>query len=137
MRDDRETRSRIMRAVKGENTGPEILVRRMVRGMGYRYRLHSAALPGKPDLVFSRLRRVIFVHGCFWHGHSCSRGARVPKSNRAYWTRKIDGNRIRDKRNVAALKSAGWNSLLVWECELRNEDRVRHKIEKFLTGPRR
>src|SRR6185437_3811014 len=92
-----ELRSRTMRAVKSRNTSPELAVRRVVHRMGYRFRLHRENLPGKPDLVFPKFQKVIFVHGCFWHGHSCTRGARVPKENHEYWQKKISGNRIRDK----------------------------------------
>lgn len=127
-----ELRSRIMRAVKGTDTGPEMLVRRITFGMGYRYRLHRADLPGKPDMVFVRRRKVIFVHGCFWHGHSCPRGARQPKQNAEYWLKKITGNRDRDKVNLSALKKLGWKVLVVWECGLKNPDDVKHRIANFL-----
>src|SRR5579863_2115314 len=98
MKETPEQRSRIMGAVKGSDTAPEMMVRRMAHRMGYRFRLHRKDLPGKPDLVFPGLRKVVFVHGCFWHGHDCTRGARVPIRNRDYWTAKIARNRERDKR---------------------------------------
>jgi DNA mismatch endonuclease, patch repair protein len=132
MKETAEARSRIMRAVKGADTGPEMTVRRMVHNMGYRFRLHRNDLPGKPDLVFARLRKVIFVHGCFWHGHNCARGARVPKRNRAYWIKKISGNRVRDQRNKKELAAAGWKSLIIWECKTRNQHALITRVEGFL-----
>src|SRR5208337_3840255 len=99
-----ETRSNTMRAVKSRDTKPEMIVRRMVHAMGKRYRLHRDDLPGKPDLTFPRLRKIIFVHGCFWHGHDCKRGARQPKDNAGYWSKKISRNKDRDVRTMEALK---------------------------------
>ncbi|HVZ60293.1 MAG TPA: DNA mismatch endonuclease Vsr, partial [Terriglobales bacterium] len=104
-----------MRAVKSRDTAPELVVRSLAHRMGYRFRLCRKDLPGCPDLVFPRLHKVIFVHGCFWHGHSCARGARVPKRNSAYWTTKISGNHSRDARNLRRLADGGWKSLVVWE----------------------
>lgn len=127
-----EQRSRIMRAVKGRDTAPEMTVRRMVHAMGYRFRLHREDLPGKPDLVFPRLRKVIFVHGCFWHGHRCMRGDRPPKTNAEYWSGKIERNRIRDGANLAALKADVWRVAVVWECELRAPERVKRRLAAFL-----
>lgn len=127
-----ELRSRIMRAVKGRDTGPKMLVRRLVFSMGYRYRLHRADLPGKPDLVFAGRHKVIFVHGCFWHGHDCSRGARQPKQNAEYWSAKINSNRGRDKANLAALNKLGWKTLIIWECELKEPVAVKCRIADFL-----
>lgn len=127
-----EARSSIMRAVKGRDTGPEIVVRRLVFGMGYRYRLHRGDLPGKPDLAFIGRRKVVFVHGCFWHGHECARGAREPKANREYWRAKIGRNKERDCRNLAALSSQGWESLVIWECELKELALVRDRLVVFL-----
>ncbi len=124
-------RSRIMRAVKGRNTSPELLVRSLVHRQGYRFRLHRKNLPGSPDLVFAGRRKVIFVHGCFWHGHHCKRGARVPKSNRAYWKAKIARNVARDARSLRQLKEAGWRVLILWECELKNEAKLKNRIERF------
>jgi DNA mismatch endonuclease, patch repair protein len=127
-----ELRSRIMGAVKGRDTAPEMAVRRMAHGMGFRYRLHRSDLPGKPDLVFPRLRKIIFVHGCFWHGHDCKRGAREPKANADYWRAKIHGNMERDKANLAALRVDGWRTAVIWECELRDLARVKKRLEGFL-----
>jgi DNA mismatch endonuclease (patch repair protein) len=127
-------RSARMALVTGKHTGPEKLVRRVVAAMGFRYRLHGAKLPGKPDLVFAGRRKVIFVHGCFWHRHeakTCKR-ARLPKSRLDFWLPKLDGNRRRDARNRAALTRAGWKSLVVWECRLGNIDVVERRISRFL-----
>ncbi len=125
-------RSRTMRAVKSKNTTPEMIVRRLVHGMGYRFRLHRKDLPGSPDLVFPSRRLALFVHGCFWHGHDCARGARMPKTNADYWTAKIGRNRRRDADNIRALKAAGWRSCIIWECELRDMDRLREKLAAAL-----
>ncbi|WP_419934622.1 very short patch repair endonuclease [Candidatus Palauibacter sp.] len=127
-----ERRSRTMRAVRSHDTGPELAVRRMVREMGYGYRLHQKDLPGKPDLVFRGRRKAVFVHGCFWHGHGCPRGARRPKRNREYWTAKISRNRERDERNIQELVSVRWDVLVLWECQLRDSDRLRGLIKAFL-----
>lgn len=124
-------RSRIMAAVKGKDTTPEWIVRRLCHALGFRYRLHRTDLPGKPDLVFVSRRKVIFVHGCFWHGHGCARGARVPKNNQAYWVAKIERNRARDRRHQQALKDQGWQALTIWECELRAHN-LEARIARFL-----
>lgn len=130
---DRETRSRVMRMIRSENTAPEIQVRSFVHGLGYRFRLYRKDLPGKPDLVLPRLRCTIFVHGCFWHGHGCSRGARPPKANAEYWRTKITRNAERDRENIRRLRALGWRVLVVWECELRSRpDSTRRKIATFL-----
>lgn len=115
-------RSEIMRAVKSRDTKPEIALRKSLHRLGYRYRLNVGDLPGKPDLVFPKYKAVIFVHGCFWHGHACKRGARTPKSNRIYWTEKIARNKERDKKNKIALKALGWRVITVWECQIKNID---------------
>jgi DNA mismatch endonuclease (patch repair protein) len=127
-------RSEIMRAVKSENTGPEEIVRSMVHRLGFRFRLHRKDLPGKPDLVFPKLKKVIFVHGCFWHGHRCSRGNRVPVHNRAYWIEKIEKNRQRDRKAARLLRQLGWGRMVVWECSLKKPDRARSAIDRFLDG---
>jgi DNA mismatch endonuclease (patch repair protein) len=123
-----------MRAVKDRDTAPEMTVRRLVHGMGYRYRLHGKDLPGKPDLLFRPKKKAIFVHGCFWHGHSCKRGDRRPKSNTAYWSAKLNRNMTRDKRNLDDLRRLGWRALVVWECETKDLNRTRRKISRFLKG---
>ena len=117
-----EKRSAVMRAIKSTNTKPEIALRKALHRLGFRYRLNVKDLPGKPDLVFPKYGAVIFVHGCFWHGHRCKRGNRTPKTNRAYWTEKIARNKARDKKNKAALKRLGWRVITVWECQLKNLD---------------
>ena len=127
-----EVRSRIMRAIKSKDTKPEMLTRRTVHGMGYRYRLHRKDLPGKPDLVFPSRRKAIFVHGCFWHGHDCPHGSRTPKSNREYWVAKISRNRERDAQSEAALKQDGWRVLTVWECQMKDHEALRGRLRQFL-----
>ena len=130
-----EKRSAVMRAVKSADTSPERVVRAAVRRLGYarRYRLHAAHLPGKPDLVFTSLGKVVFVHGCFWHGHDCRRGARKPKDNAAYWRAKVERNRARDAEAVAALRSSGWSVLVVWECETHDAAALSRKLASFLS----
>lgn len=121
-----------MRAVKSSDTGPEMAVRKLIHGMGFRYKLHQKKLPGKPDLVFPRLHKVIFVNGCFWHGHNCLRGARLPKANRKYWKRKIARNKQRDRKNLQILPRQGWTALTIWECETRKPKLLEKKLSKFL-----
>ena len=113
-----EVRSRMMAAVRGKNTLPEKAVRKVLYSTGYRYRLHRRDLPGSPDIVLPRYRTVVFVHGCFWHGHNCPRGRR-PASRVEFWSKKIDGNIVRDRRNQAALRSTGWHVFVIWECTLQ------------------
>ncbi|MBI1389667.1 MAG: DNA mismatch endonuclease Vsr [bacterium] len=127
-----EQRRRTMSRVRGKDTKPEWIVRRTAHGMGFRYRLHHAGLPGKPDLVFVSRRKVIFVHGCFWHGHSCKAGRNRPSSRTEYWTAKLDRNMARDRRNRRALKKQGWDVLVIWECQLKNEERLRARLAAFL-----
>jgi DNA mismatch endonuclease (patch repair protein) len=125
-----------MRAVKSGNTQPEITVRRYLHKLGYRFRLHRRDLPGVPDIVLPRLKKVIFVHGCFWHGHSCKRGSRVPKTRREYWQEKIERNRVRDAEHLRKLQGLGWEAIEVWECELReNWDEVDPRLREFLSLP--
>ncbi|MEQ7153838.1 very short patch repair endonuclease [Brevundimonas aurifodinae] len=127
-------RSERMSRVRGKNTGPELAVRRLIHGLGYRFRLHRRDLPGTPDLVFPGRRRVIFVHGCFWHRHpdpGC-RLARMPKSRQDYWGPKLEGNRVRDLRKEAALAEAGWDVMTIWECELRDMGSLENRIRTFL-----
>jgi DNA mismatch endonuclease (patch repair protein) len=127
-----EERSTQMRLVRSKDTKPELRVRRLVHGLGYRYRLHRAELPGTPDLVFPSKRKVIFVHGCFWHGHECKLG-RVPKSSVEYWTNKISTNRDRDRKNIQRLGELNWKCLTIWECGLNDDftlaDRIKHFLE--------
>lgn len=127
-------RSRVMRAVKGENTAPERIVRSLVHRLGYRFRLQGKDLPGKPDLVLPRHRAVIFVHGCFWHGHACQRGSRKPKTRADYWEKKLGGNLLRDQRTRRALQRAGWRVLTIWECQTtaRKREQLAARIKRFI-----
>jgi DNA mismatch endonuclease (patch repair protein) len=120
-----------MSQVRSENTTPEIAVRRLIFGMGYRYRLHGKQLPGKPDLVFSGRKKVIFVNGCFWHGHKGCRYARLPKTRVDFWRAKMKTNRARDRKNVASLERNGWKVLTIWQCELKNLDKLTSKLNDF------
>lgn len=119
----KQQRHDCMAAVKGKDTKPEMLVRRYLHGLGYRYGLHNRKLPGSPDLVLRRLKTVIFIHGCFWHGHEGCKYYRLPKSNIDFWQTKIDRNRKRDAEVEAKLNSMGWRVLTVWECDLKNKER--------------
>lgn len=133
MTEDRETRGKIMRAVRGSDTKIELAVRRIVRSLGFQgYRLGRNDFPGTPDLAYVGKRKAIFVHGCFWHGHECPRGARVPKTNREYWVKKISRNRERDAEVLDALTTMGWSALIVWECELRDPALVSERLKRFL-----
>ena len=132
---DSETRSRTMRAVKSKNTAPEMKVRRLAHALGHRFRLHRKDLPGAPDLVFPRSRKIIFVHGCFWHGHNCARGARQPKANADYWTAKIFRNKTRDEYAQKRLKALDWDVLVIWECELRDDMELNARMSAFLDIP--
>lgn len=121
-----------MRAVKGKNTRPEQAVRSLLHALGYRFRLHRRDLPGSPDIVLPGRKAVIFVHGCFWHGHDCKRGSRTPKTNADYWVSKIGRNMARDARTRAALEAQGWRVLVVWECEIKDEEALAAKLRAFL-----
>lgn len=123
-----------MSLVRGKDTRPEVAVRRLVHAMGYRYRLHRRDIPGAPDLAFIGTRRVIFVHGCFWHRHPGCPNTRLPKSNVVFWRNKLAANRRRDIANQRRLASSGWRTLVIWECELRDLARVRRKVAAFLGG---
>jgi DNA mismatch endonuclease (patch repair protein) len=125
-------RSAVMRQVKGRDTGPERVVRQLVWRMGGRYRLNRADLPGKPDIVLAGRKLAIFVHGCFWHGHDCARGARVPKANRDYWQAKIARNRARDASAKAELERRGWRVEQVWECELKDRPALEAKMRPWI-----
>lgn len=129
-------RSQIMARVRSKGMKPEMKVRRVLHGLGYRYRLHRDDLPGKPDLAFLSRRMVVFVNGCFWHSHcGCSR-VRIPATNRKYWTDKLNKNRNRDEHNVRLLKESGWRVVVVWECQLRDMRAVTNRLVAFL-GPTR
>ena len=125
-----------MQAIRSTNTKPELLVRSAVFGAGYRFRLHCRTLPGTPDLVFSARRKVIFVHGCFWHSHEgCSKAYR-PKSREAFWSEKLQKNKARDRRVQAAIRALGWEPLVVWECEAADGEVLRERLGDFLGPPR-
>ena len=125
-------RSKIMAAVRSKDTTPEMKVRRLVHSMGYRYRLHSTHLPGKPDLVFSSKEKVMFVHGCFWHGHKRCSKARLPKSRVDFWREKIENNVNRDRRVKRTLNQKGWRHLTVWQCEVKDLRKTATRIREFL-----
>jgi DNA mismatch endonuclease (patch repair protein) len=125
-------RSAIMRAVKGRDTSPEIAVRAILRKFAPGYRLHRKDVTGNPDIAFVGRKRAIFVHGCFWHGHDCPRGARNPKANADYWRAKIARNRARDAAHQTALATQGWRALTIWECELKDSAAVEKKLREFL-----
>jgi DNA mismatch endonuclease (patch repair protein) len=125
-------RSANMRAIRSADMKPEMMVRRLTFSLGYRYRLHRKSLPGKPDLVFGPRRKVIFVHGCFWHQHPICIDGRMPKSNTVYWDKKLARNIERDAENLAALEAAGWKSLVIWECQTKDQKKLAAKIKRFL-----
>lgn len=129
-------RSEIMSRVRSRDMRPEMTVRRLVHRLGYRYRLHGKRLPGRPDLVFASRRRVIFVHGCFWHRHPACRQARTPKSRVQFWRTKLDRNRERDLANQRELLQMGWRFLVVWECELHDLESVKKQVICFLEDRR-
>lgn len=131
---DKATRSAIMRSVRSTDTTAELVVRRALHRSGYRYRLHDGRLPGRPDLVFASRRKVLFVHGCFWHRHACRSGRASPKTRRAYWTAKFERNRRRDRRVRRRLERLGWKVMVVWECQLATSkvDTTLHRIKRFL-----
>jgi DNA mismatch endonuclease, patch repair protein len=129
-----EQRRRIMQSVGTANTGPELTVRRLLHRRGYRYRLHPKQLPGRPDVVFPGRRRAIFVHGCFWHNHGCSKG-QAPKSKLDFWGPKLAANKERDARNEAALRALGWEVLTVWQCETSDAAELETTLTTFLGPP--
>jgi DNA mismatch endonuclease, patch repair protein len=125
-------RSAMMSGIRGKNTKPEILVRRLLHGMGFRFRLHRKDLPGKPDIVLPKWRTVVFVNGCYWHGHADCDLFRLPKSRTEFWQDKIDGNRVRDQRNYSALKHAGWKTVVIWECAVSKKRQLsKDNLEKI------
>lgn len=129
-----EKRSAVMRRVKGRDTTPELTVRRALTRLGARYRLQRADLPGRPDIVMPGRRLAIFVHGCFWHGHACARGARVPKQNREYWTAKVARNVARDARNAEGLAALDWRVETIWECELKDSAALEARLRALLAA---
>ena len=130
-----QTRSRIMARVKSKGMKPEMKVRRLLHGLGYRYRLHRADLPGRPDLVFPARHKVVFVNGCFWHNHEGCPRVRIPTTNRDYWIAKLERNHVRDARNVVLLQEQGWESLTVWECELKDLTATAERLVTYLGNP--
>jgi len=124
-----EQRHVLMSTIRSKDTLPERVVRKTVHGLGFRFRLHKKDLPGKPDLVFPRIKKVIFVHGCFWHGHKCKS---IPKSNVEFWKDKLSRNIARDKKNIRELKKLGWTALVVWECRTRNSEKLKMILLHFL-----
>lgn len=131
---NRKKRSLIMAAVHSEDTGPEMAVRRLVHRLGFRYRLHVRALPGKPDLVFPSRRKIVFVHGCFWHRHGRCQYATSPKTRKAFWLAKFTANVERDRRAKRELKRMGWAVLTVWQCELKKLERLTGRLNEFLSN---
>ena len=127
-----EKRSSVMRSIKGKDTKPELVVRSIAHRLGYRFRLHRASMPGRPDLVFVGRRKVVFVHGCFWHGHATCRDGRMQKSNTEYWTQKISGNQRRDARSIKKLRSQGWSVMTVWECQTEKPESLANRLKRFL-----
>lgn len=131
-----DKRSAMMRGVKNKNTKPELAVRRLAHRLGYRFRLHVKTLPGNPDLVFPGRKRIIFVHGCFWHRHPNCRRATIPDANHEFWLKKLSENAVRDARVQDRLRSSGWQVLVIWACEIKDEKALAEKLIEFL-GPRR
>ena len=129
---NKSERSAVMRSVKSKNTGAEMKVRRLLHAAGFRYFLHVKNSPGKPDIVFPRRKKAIFVHGCFWHQHPACRSAHRPASNTDYWNAKLDRNMARDESNLAALKELGWETFVVWECAIRDQDALLETLKSFL-----
>jgi len=125
-------RSERMALVRSKDTKAEMIVRRLAHRLGYRYRLRAADLPGKPDMVFRSRKKVIFIHGCFWHRHRNCKLARIPKSRLDFWVTKLEGNRLRDHKVQDRLKALGWNYLVVWECELGEQNALANRIRNFL-----
>lgn len=122
-----------MRRIRKTDTKPELIVRRMVHAMGYRFRLHDAGLPGTPDIVLPRHRKIIFVHGCFWHRHDCPDGRKLPRSKPEYWGPKLERNRRRDEAGISRLRELGWDVLVVWECETKRTDALNDQLATFFS----
>ena len=129
---DPEKRSQIMSRIRGRDTRPEMIVRRIAHGLGFRFRLHRKDLPGRPDIVFPRHQAVIVVHGCFWHRHPGCKRASSPKTREGYWQNKFEANVVRDRRNETALRDLGWKVMVIWECETKDHDALATRIESFL-----
>ncbi len=131
---NRTKRSEIMARVRATGTKPELIVRQVAHRLGYRFRLHRRDLPGRPDVVFPRWRRVVLVHGCFWHGHKGCAKAKRPATNREFWNQKLTRNVERDRENAAALRRVGWRVLVIWECETNDREQIAARISNFLNG---
>lgn len=130
---DSHRRSQLMAGIRSRDTTPELVVRRVAHRMGLRFRLHRKTLPGSPDLVFPKYRLAVFVHGCFWHQHGGCRYAHIPKTRTEYWTDKFMKNVARDKRNEGMLRLLGWNVLVIWECEVDDDDVIKKKLAPFIS----
>jgi len=130
----KEQRSYCMSRIRKTDTTPELIVRRIVHRLGYRFRLYRKNLPGCPDIVLPRHKKIIFVHGCWWHRHSCKLGRRSPKSKKKYWIPKLQGNKERHKKNCHLLKRRGWKVLTIWECQTRNPEKLTDRIVAFLNA---
>lgn len=129
----KEKRSEVMSLIRSKHTRPELIVRSMLHRMGFRFRLHRRDLPGEPDIVLPKHKSAIFVHGCFWHFHKNCRDGKIPQSNQEYWRPKLEGNARKDEQALSALRADGWNTLVIWECELReNLTEVQERVEEFL-----
>ena len=120
--------------MSGKNTKPELVVRSLLHKMGYRFRLHRKDLPGKPDIILPKYKKIIFVHGCFWHGHTDCPRAKRPSTNKEFWNEKLDKNMARDKATVSSLKRLGWDVLIVWTCEVKDAEKLKNKLLLFLEG---
>lgn len=131
---DKAKRSAVMARVKSQDTGPEKRLRKALTALGARYRLQRKDLPGRPDVVLPGRKLVFFVHGCFWHGHDCARGSRVPKANRDYWLAKVARNKARDTASVAALAAAGWRVETIWECQMKDSEALKARLAQALDG---
>ena len=127
-----EQRQRCMSAIGGKNTKPEMIVRKLLYSLGYRYRIHYPGLPGKPDLAFPGKRKVIFIHGCFWHRHDCKKGRSLPSKNEEFWQRKLSDNAARDQKNINNLQKLGWEVFVVWECEINQLEFLVIELNQFL-----
>jgi DNA mismatch endonuclease (patch repair protein) len=127
-----EQRQRCMASISGKDTKPELIIRKLLYSLGYRYRLHYSSLPGKPDLVFPGKRKVIFIHGCFWHRHDCSKGKSMPKNNSEFWQKKLFDNENRDSGNIRDLKKLGWDVFVIWTCELKHLELLAVNLHTYL-----
>lgn len=123
-----------MSHISGKNTKPEIIIRSIAHSLGYRFRLHKKDLPGKPDIVFPKYKKVIFVNGCFWHGHKNCKRSKLPETNKTFWRNKIEGNKKKDKSNYIRLKKLGWDHMIIWQCKIKASevDKIKNKIELFI-----